>query len=91
MKRIIDWLLSTIFGGILCIIFAPLIFLLLLLVLICHIPKTENTFLFRMLMWVDRFLKKFKETPQTTRTKLYFMLMYAISVALWVIILFVIF
>jgi len=90
MYEIIDWLLSIVFVGILCIIFAPLLVIYVLLVLSIYIPKVEDTFVFDIIMWVDRFTKRFKP-PYTLKKVMYFILTYFISVALWIIILLVIF
>lgn len=90
MKRIIDFIMM----GILFIVFLPLFIIVLVLALICFIPKIENTFVFgivaRIVMWVDDCAKRFKP-PYTLKKKMYFILAYLTSVTLWLIILHVIF
>lgn len=90
MKKIIDFVMGWIFSIILFIIFIPLIVILLLLAFSTHIPKMEKTFVPDILLCVDEFAKGFKP-PWTSKKKLYFVLAYLTSIALWVIILWVIF
>ena len=94
MKKIIDWVGTCIMISMLFAIFAPLLIILALLVLISNIPKIENTFVFdimaRVVIWVDKFVRGF-ELPWTSKKYLHFVLAYLTSVALWTIILWVIF
>ena len=94
VKFIIEVIAMGIFTALLFVIFAPLIVIYVLLVLTAYIPRIENTFVFdtiyEIVLWVGKFVKGFK-SPYTLKKKLYFALAYLISVALWMIILFVIF
>lgn len=90
MKKIIDFIMKWIIGSMLVIIFLPLIVILLLLALSSLIPRIENTFVFNIVIWVDKFAKGFK-LPWTLKKKLYFVLVYFTSIALWVVIIWVIF
>lgn len=86
MGKIID-LIMTVF---ICIIFAPLIVIFLLLLLMSNIPKIENTFFFGIFMWIDTLITGAK-SPWTLKKRRYLALAGLISYALWAIILITLF